>query len=600
MTLSLLRRSGAIAIAAGAAIAFASPSARAQAQGALSPPANAPSAKDAATAKKNFESGLKLYGEQAYAEALIAFESSYKLGGRPSALKNVAQCERNLKHFAEAYEDYAALLARHEAQLSPADKQAVRQAMDELSLLTVPLVVTTSEPGAAIELDGKPIGTSPLAGPKRISITEHRVRVTKPGFEPAERALEPRAGRDEHIEVKLEPERTGGRVAIREQTGRDVHVFVDGVDQGTAPWQGDLSQGEHAVELKGPRFASERRTVTVARRGNLELALDAAPITGHVRVVTVPLSATIVVDGKPVGTGSWDGDVAPGPHRIEASLTDASPAVREVIVQRGETVVQEIPLLSAVSGERPPDFRGVYARLSVHPLFPLGSAPVNEVPGQSDGQVGVHLGLGGNVRVGYAFDWLGVEAVGVFMFEHRDERLDASAPSASSGTGTSGPTSIRYSSKFESNGANFFFGAGARATSKDSSVRFTFGLAPGLSFRSFPVHRGVENGDGSGGNGGTNCLTATNCATSNSNEQSFPAAGYTTFGFLADGGVLFGSTPGAKFYLGVNAWLDFPPADVVVGPSAASVPLARPGRGYAVVDSVQFFVGPTLGIQLGH
>src|SRR5580765_6451960 len=96
-----------------------------------SPPASKPTPAEEATAKRNFDSGLKLYGEGSYAEALIAFEQSYRRGGRPSALKNIAQCHRNLKHFVDAYEAYEQMLALHEAQLSPADKTAVRQALEE-------------------------------------------------------------------------------------------------------------------------------------------------------------------------------------------------------------------------------------------------------------------------------------------------------------------------------------------------------------------------------------------------------------------------------------------------------------------------------------
>ena len=68
------------------------------------PQAGRPSPQDASEAKRRFASGLKLYGEHAYTEALAEFEASYRLGGRPSALRNIAQCHRDMRHFAEAYE----------------------------------------------------------------------------------------------------------------------------------------------------------------------------------------------------------------------------------------------------------------------------------------------------------------------------------------------------------------------------------------------------------------------------------------------------------------------------------------------------------------
>src|SRR5262245_39721282 len=71
------------------------------------PPATPPDAAREAEAKKHFVAGVKLYAEKAYEAALLEFEHSYRLGGRASALKNVAQCYRDLKHFGEAYDAYA-------------------------------------------------------------------------------------------------------------------------------------------------------------------------------------------------------------------------------------------------------------------------------------------------------------------------------------------------------------------------------------------------------------------------------------------------------------------------------------------------------------
>lgn len=547
-----------------------------------SPPASPPSAVDAAAARRNFESGLKLFGEQAYAEAAVAFEASYRLGGRPSALKNLAQAQRSARRFVLAYEAYEQLLALHEAALSPADRAAVLQAKEELAILTVSLTITVNEPGAAIELDGRPLGTSPLPKGKRVTVADHKIRCTKAGFEPFERSLETRSGKDEVVVATLVAEVKVGRVAVREPGGRDVRVFVDGQDRGPAPWEGELPPGEHAIELRSARFASEKRTVAVVAKERLDVALDAAPLTGHLRVTTLPASATIAVDGKTVGSGVWDADVAPGSHHVEVSLAGGAPAVRELFVQRGETVVQEIPLLSSVGPAAPLDYRGVYVRLNALLALPLSSAPDNvAAPATSDG--GAHVGIGGALRVGYALDPLAIELVGAVMLEHRDQSVAYPDPVQ---------TYSRHVD-FESNSPAAFVGAGPRVTSRGETTRFTFGLAPGFSLRQFRVTGRFSGQSPSCAPGQQSCT---------SSDESFPAAGYTAFGFMADGGVLLGSTPGTKFFLGVHAWLDFPPRDVVVGP-VDLVPagvLKSPGAGYVVVDSVQFFIGPVLGVQFGH
>jgi len=580
----------------------------ARAQSIPSPPSAKPNAADEATAKKNFESGLKLYGEGSFAEALIAFEQSYRIGGRPSALKNIAQCHRNLKHFVEAYEAQEQLLALHDAQLPVADKKAVQQALDELGVLTGTILVTVSVPDADILIDGKAVARSPMPKPKRVSVATHTVRVTKPAFESSDQEVAVGSQENKTANVKLEPEKTTGHVVVREQNGRDVHVFIDGEDKGGSPWEGDVIAGEHTVEAKSTRFASDARRIKVTSKERIDVALDAAPLTGHLRVTTIPASANITVDGKLLGSGAWEGDLPEGTHRIEVGFADQPPQVREVTLARGQLVVQEIPVVAAIAGTAPPDYRGLYVRFALAGMLGLAGQPNDEQPAQTK-QTGSFMGAGtAALKVGHAWDWYGAEGVAMFMFEHRDQEYEY-ASSSSSGTGPSHFTD-------EANGANAFFGAGGRVTSKNDSIRFTFGLAPGIAIRSFGPRRFQEGGcnggncgssptpDGGGNRfvqGGTNSPITT---TTGSTDRSFASAGYTAFALVMDGGILLGSTPGTKFFLGVQAWLDFPPATIVTGPDTV-VPLAssaykQPGRGITLIDGPQFYFGPSLGLQFGH
>ena len=573
------------------------------AQSIPSAPAGKPSTADEATAKKNFESGLRLYGEGSYAEALIAFEQSYRLGGRASALKNIAQCHRNLKHFVEAYEAYEQMLAKHDAQITPADKKAVQQALDELGVLTATVVVEVSEPDAEIEIDGKSVGRSPMSKPKRLAATGgHTLRVAKPGFTHVEQPFTVDSQQTKKIDVKLEVEKTVGHVVVREQNGRDVHVFIDGKDQGPAPWEGEVPAGEHVIEAKSARFSSDARKVVVAQKDRLDLALDAAALQGRLRVTTVPASATIVVDGNTVGTGSWEGELPEGTHRIEVSLPGQTPQTREIALGRGQVMVQEIPIVSAIAMGKTPVYDGIYVRFSIFGQIGLGTQPDDSVAGKTTDNGSFDGAVGASLRAGRQWDWYGLEAVGVFMMEHREHQYRVPQISTA---GTGGDLSFRD----QSNAPNAFFGIGPRVTSKDDTVRFTFGIAPGLAVRTFQPRRNIENVANNGGSnpGGTNrfAQTTTTGPTTSSgpNEQSYASAGYTTFGFVMDGGILLGNTPGTKFFIGAQAWVDFAPT-LVTGPDTI-IPIPndaykRPGRGISVVEGTQFFVGPVLGLQFGH
>jgi hypothetical protein len=539
-------------------------------------PSGAPRPEDEATAKRSFETGLKLYGEGAYAEALSAFETSYRLGGRPSALKNVAQCHRNLKQFVDAYDAYELLLNAHGDKLAPADKRAVAQALDELSVLTGTIAIGVSEAGADVELDGKNIGRSPLARAKRTSVGAHRVRVTKPGFEPFDSNVNVGSQENKKVEVALSVDRKMGHVIVHETQGRDVRVVIDGDDRGKAPWEGELPAGEHTIEVRGSSFSSDPRKFTVGAKERLDVALDALPLTGHLRVSTVPANAEISVDGKDVGAGVWEGDLPAGIHRIEATLAGQPAQVRQVTLARGQNVLQEIPILGAVG---PIDYRGIYIQLTLAPYFMLGGQTTNHADGIAVGDIDrLVIGGGATVRAGYSFGWFSAELIGTFLVEHREEHQQV--PQSTSGASTiinDGTTA-----------PNFFLGIGPRVTTKHELIRFTFALAPGIAIRDYEFHRNLDFG-------GVTAPGAT--------SQAF-SAGYTAFALNAEAGVLLGSTPGAKFFLGAHAWVDFPPDDVIVGPDTIT-PLPNsafraPGRGIVVVDSPQFFVGPVFGLRIGN
>jgi len=96
------------------AVVFALWAVRAHAQQAIS-------LKDAAEAKRHFDVGLRLFNEHATAQALVEFQQAYTLGNRASALRNIAQCQRDLQQFTEAYKSYALLKDKHSKDLTTAD-----------------------------------------------------------------------------------------------------------------------------------------------------------------------------------------------------------------------------------------------------------------------------------------------------------------------------------------------------------------------------------------------------------------------------------------------------------------------------------------------
>jgi hypothetical protein len=559
--------------------------------------AGAQSAAESAEGKKHFEAGLRLYRENALQEALAEFRLSYQLGRRSSALKNAAQCERDLKHFAEAYETYEELLATHGAKLPDAERKALQRALDELGVLTGTIAFKATEAGIAVELDGKPLGTTPIERPKRVSLGSHQIHATRAGFEPLDRQVDVGSGAAIEVALALAPEVTTGHVTVREQRDRPVHLFIDGADVGPLPYSGELAPGEHGIEARGPDHAADRRVIQVEKKGKLDVVIDAAPLRGQVRVIVTPTSARIRIDGVDRGTGSWDGSLDPGPHRVEVSSEGYRGAVRQIEVVRGGSAVVEVPL-SAVASAAPvdaPPYRGMYGRFNV--LFAVAPSPKGyELPSTAPAGAEVDdtfaLGGGAALRLGYSFDWWSLEVLGMFAFAHEET------------AGRWGPEMAydpdQNDTLFGMDAFTTIVGFGPRVTSEHDVIRFTLGVAPGLLIRNvLAFNRNEQKPNCSGG-------------VCNGSYKEFSASdSYFAPAVAADGGILLGSTPGTKFFLGVHAWVDFAPT-LVEGPdnpSAAAGGSNLPfpdgyfdatGRRWKATHGTEYYVGPALGVQFGH
>jgi len=171
-------------------------------------PANAPAtAKSARTtddAKRSMDNGAKLQSEKSYAEAIVAYEQAYRLGHDPAALFAIAQCNRLSHHPASAYETYERIVASHDAQLTPEQRDNVQKALAELGQLTGGVVINVSEPDADVEIDGRPWGKSGALKHHRLMAgKQHMLRVVKPGFTTSEQPIMVGAGESKTFEVKL-------------------------------------------------------------------------------------------------------------------------------------------------------------------------------------------------------------------------------------------------------------------------------------------------------------------------------------------------------------------------------------------------------------
>ncbi len=556
-------------------------------------------------ARFEVELGKAALQQKHFAVALEHFEKAHKLDPiAPSAVGRAAAL-RGLERPLDALAAYEAVLADHAGQLKPAEQAEVEKAIAELSTSAATLTLKPSSPLVEVTLDGKPIGHATLAKPLRLPPGRHVVRATAPDCDPFEKEIDAVAGQSLTLDVAPASVAKTGHLVVAGAASDDVHVFVDGEDRGEPPWEGDVPAGQHLVALRGRSLASQRMSVDVPARGRAEVAPETAIRKGRLTVTVLPNTAKVTVDGAAVGDGRWEGELPIGPHVVEATAPGYTSGKRDVVVSDEEisplAIAFDLVTAGAVVGPSAGDDspskskdepkkdaksgnHGVYFALDLFAGRP-STSPSYACAARDrcdTSEVLTPLGAGLVGRGGFWFDWLGVEAVGAALGDLHLERnsykgeyganafnVDASVVDA---TFKREEAFLRYS-------LGGFVGLGVRASTR-TTLRASGGVALGAAYRHFALTR-KETG-----------LVDDTYSASKS---------YLAPALLADVGVAFGI-----FRLGVLAWVDKPPSGFTT-PSDEPHPVTVGDRSYnlqtpafALTSGTQFYIGPTLGMELGY
>jgi hypothetical protein len=308
-----------------------------------------------AAAREHFKKGNAHFDRQEWPEALGEFREALALKRTRAALLNEASCLRQLGRYDEALDAYEALRREFPALLPRLEAQ-VAPAIAELQGLVGTLVVRSEAPaGAALFVDDRRRGTLPQATPLRLSVGSHAVRVESEGFEPMAGSVEIKPGRENAVE--LEAKSRQGLLRVSEKHNLVLDVEVDGTVVGQTPWEGRLPVGDHQVRVHGfvPQEAPDEddaaapasatapdhtemgsitSTVAVRLYEATTLAMAARDLDSSLRVDATPAEAAVIIDGKVVGNGTWEGRLPLGTHTVEITAGGFLPATQEVRLVR--------------------------------------------------------------------------------------------------------------------------------------------------------------------------------------------------------------------------------------------------------------------------
>ncbi len=313
-------------------------------------PAPAPStdvrAQLAEPARRAWDAAKQLAGASDYKGALVEFQRAYELSHNPRVLFNVGVTEKLATHYARAVDAWEKELNEAGSQLTPGELQELKNAIAIVQQFVTTIDVTANEADATLAIDEYAVGKTPFAGPVRIDVGKHVLKLSKEGFIDAVQHADVASGARTPVTFKLEPLNKTAVVAVTVGGAPNATVFVDGRDMGPAPFKGELSADRHTIEARAPGYVAVGQTVDVQYKQpmSLVLTLSQERHEGRLRVVA-PEGAAISVDEHAVGTGSWDGIVSTtGGHQLVVTKPGYQTYSTEVFVADDQVRDLKVPL----------------------------------------------------------------------------------------------------------------------------------------------------------------------------------------------------------------------------------------------------------------
>ena len=126
-------------------------------------------------------------------------------------------------------------------------------------------------------------------------------------------------------------------------------IYIDSELKGTGTWSGRLNKGAYNVECRKANHKSTFETITIEEGNDITHRLNnPTPITGALSLMSEPLDAKIIIDGKEYGTTPCNlNDLLIGHHKLTLSKSGYATTTVDIVINEGETTEQSVTLEKA-------------------------------------------------------------------------------------------------------------------------------------------------------------------------------------------------------------------------------------------------------------
>lgn len=227
-------------------------------------------------AKREYSRALMLVEVHEHAAAAIKFRRAYALQSDPRLLREIAVCEKDLRHYARALGLVRDYREKAQCALTPQEVENLRELEEVFQGLTSEMTVLVSEADATILVDGDVVGIAPLSKPIRVDLGQRRITIQKPSFKTVEFDRTVEGGVPLRLVADLQREWRRGRLIVQSDA-KDM-IAIDGKPLALGRYDGQLNAGGHNIRVSAPGMIPSQMEISLRENEVRTLRIELVPL----------------------------------------------------------------------------------------------------------------------------------------------------------------------------------------------------------------------------------------------------------------------------------------------------------------------------------
>lgn len=300
------------------------------------------------SARAHYARGYRLASAGEFEAATAEFERAYALSPNYSVLFNLGQAYGAAGKAVQAAHTLEKYLELGGANLSLEERKRVAALLEVYHRRIGKLSLEVRPSGAEIVVDGRRIGTSPLASEAELDAGLHGLVIEADGFVTHTQSVTVAPGEtmSSVIQLRQRPDAAWLELSC---TLPDVQIRIDDTEHGKTPLRAPLALtgGSHRLQLSRPGYhaADIELRVEAGKVARHSCALARGPRDGDDARLSVvhPRGTNVRVDGEPF-RGEW---LARGAHRV--LVEGARFESRELYVRLAPRATKQIRIVPSLS-----------------------------------------------------------------------------------------------------------------------------------------------------------------------------------------------------------------------------------------------------------